>query len=498
MHIIKTFGPPGTGKTTRLIARVGEEVARGVPLPKIAYLSFSVAAKDVIKERLNVPDSEVRWFRTIHGACVKHLGLAGNIVNWTHYKRFQELTGMKLTPDDYEDYTDKSKDNDFNIVLRAINMSKTMMVPIREIIRMLPDHVNLTERRIASFDEGWTKFKKDARLFDFMDMLTLYAAQGEPLPVDVGILDEGQDLSKLQWVCFEKMVADADRVYMAGDDDQAIYTFIGASEYGFLEHPADEEEVLSKSYRVPLTIGKQADRIIGHVKHRKTKEVQWKDEPGFITRMNKDAFGMNWKHWQSKYDDIMVLCRHRKGATKFSDDLKSLGVAHSLNGETLNTWPEAKLLHSLYALKDGKSITPKAAIGLAEALGRDTASYRAMNRRDRVEEIEGVNLRTLDWLSQFATSQRARRRFTALQRLVQQEGYEALGATPKITVSTMHASKGKESDLVVILPDCTNVVKRNINTATEIRLSYVTLTRAKKEVALVIPRTETYIQHFFQ
>src|ERR1039458_246710 len=73
--IIKTFGPPGTGKTTRLIGRVGEEVANGVLMKDIAYLSFSVAAKEVIKERLGAKETEFLWFRTIHGAAVKSMGI---------------------------------------------------------------------------------------------------------------------------------------------------------------------------------------------------------------------------------------------------------------------------------------------------------------------------------------------------------------------------------------------------------------------------------------
>jgi hypothetical protein len=54
----------------------------------MAYLSFSVAAKDVIKERLRSTERELRWFRTIHGAAVKDLGISGSIVNWTHYRQF--------------------------------------------------------------------------------------------------------------------------------------------------------------------------------------------------------------------------------------------------------------------------------------------------------------------------------------------------------------------------------------------------------------------------
>jgi DNA helicase-2/ATP-dependent DNA helicase PcrA len=496
-RITKTFGPPGTGKTTRLIERVREEVSNETALPHIAYLSFSVAAKEVIRERLGASEQDVRWFRTIHGAACKHLGISQGVMNWTHYKQFKEQTGMKLSPDDYEDEFDR-KDIDFNIALRAHNLASTMMIHPREVIRTLPDHPNLQWSRFEHFVETYTKFKRDNHLFDFMDMLTEYHRIGEPLPVDVGILDEGQDLSPLQWACFEKMVAGAERIYMAGDDDQSIYTFIGASEYGFLEHACDEEEVLTRSYRVPEAIGVQADRIIRRVAHRKEKAVQWKQEPGFVSRINQDAMGINWKHLQSKFETIMVLARHRKGAERFSDDLKLAGVAHSLNGETMNTWPEAKILHSLYALKDGRSITSAAALKLAEALGRDTRKFREMGRRDRVSEIEGVNVRTLDWLEQFSTSRRARLRYQSLLRLVKQSGYAALDQEPAITVSTMHASKGKEADLVVIVPDCTNIVKKNGDTPTEIRLSYVTLTRAKREAMLVLPRTDTYINHFFQ
>lgn len=502
-RIVKTYGPPGTGKTTRLIERVTQERAAGTPVSEIAYLSFSVAAKDVIKDRLSLKETDLRWFRTIHGAAVKHLGLAGAIIQSKDYRTFHEQTGMKITPDDYMDGFEQ-RENDFNIAMRAYQLSLTTMTPLREVIRQLPDHPNLQWARINNFITAWEKFKHDNRLFDFMDMLTRYALDGEPLPIKVGILDEGQDCSKLQWVCIEKMFERAERIYMAGDDDQAIYTFIGASEYGFLDHPADEEEVLTQSYRVPKAIGAQADRIIRRIKHRKDKEVQWRDVQGSVSRINRDAMSMNWRKLVTDFprtDDgpgIMVLCRHRKGAQDFSRDLKLTGVGHSLNGETMNTWPEARILHSVYSLRDGKPITPRAAAMLAEALGRDTSKYRDMGRREKIIAIEGVNVSSLDFLAECSNSKRSRLRYTSLLRLVKQEGYEGLVKAPAIVVSTMHASKGKEAPLIIIVPDCTNIVKQNAHTPTERRLSYVALTRAMKEAHLIIPRTGTYINHFFE
>lgn len=501
MHIVKAYGPPGTGKTTYLINQVAAQ--QGVSLGEIAYLSFSVAAKEVIRERMGAAENDVRWFRTIHSAACKQLGIAGSIMTRRHYREFHKKTGMKITTDDFDDEFDR-RDIDFNVALRAYNLSQTTLRPLRDVVRELPDHPNLQWSRLTHFVDAFTKFKRDHCIYDFMDMLVEYDRRGEPLPIRVGMLDEGQDLSPLMWRCFEKMVSRCDRVYLAGDDDQAIYTFIGASEYGFLDHPCNEELVLSQSYRVPRLIGAAADKIIRHIPHRKQKEVQWRDFEGTIGKTNQDAMGFNWRSLITAYPSdedsagIMVLLRHRKGATKFSDDLKLAGVAHSLNGETMNTWPEAKIIHSLYSLRDGGSITSAAAVKLAEALGRDTRKYREMTRRQRVTEIEGVNLSTLDWLAVVSKTRRERMRYQSLLKLVKQSGYESLVDAPSIGVSTMHASKGKEAKLVIIVPDCTNIVKKNVDTPTELRLSYVALTRAKQAAMIVIPRTDTYIDHFMR
>jgi superfamily I DNA/RNA helicase len=61
----------------------------------------------------------------------------------------------------------------------------------------------------------------------------------------------------------------------------------------------------------------------------------------------------------------------------------------------------------------------------------------------------------------------------------------------------MHAAKGAEADLVVIVPDCTTIVRRNMVTPAEVRLAYVAMTSAKKQVVVLTPRTDCYITHFF-
>jgi superfamily I DNA/RNA helicase len=61
----------------------------------------------------------------------------------------------------------------------------------------------------------------------------------------------------------------------------------------------------------------------------------------------------------------------------------------------------------------------------------------------------------------------------------------------------MHAAKGAEADLVIIVPDCTTIVRRNILTPAEVRLAYVAMTRAKKQCVVLTPRSDCFITHFF-
>ena len=76
------------------------------------------------------------------------------------------------------------------------------------------------------------------------------------------------------------MVAYADHVYVAGDDDQAIYVWSGADIEEFLNLRVKNTEVLQTSYRLPKKIFDLANTISKKITHRYEKVWQPREEDG--------------------------------------------------------------------------------------------------------------------------------------------------------------------------------------------------------------------------
>ena len=96
-------------------------------------------------------------------------------------------------------------------------------------------------------------FKRDFTMFEFSDMISQFVKKDKCPPLDVVFLDEAQDLSPLQWDMFFYIESRCKRSYIAGDDDQTIYSFQGADPTIFinLEGTLDPQ---TESRRVPRSV----------------------------------------------------------------------------------------------------------------------------------------------------------------------------------------------------------------------------------------------------
>ena len=103
------------------------------------------------------------------------------------------------------------------------------------------------------FVKNYSKYKDGNFLVDYTDMLEMFIDSGGSPNLDVLIVDEAQDLSTLQWRCVEKLAKNVENVFIAGDDDQAIYRWAGADVDHFIKLKGDTT-YLRQSYRVPRKV----------------------------------------------------------------------------------------------------------------------------------------------------------------------------------------------------------------------------------------------------
>ena len=113
-------------------------------------------------------------------------------------------------------------------ILGVINLARLRKVPLRE------------QYNISRIEEEWhivdyvaktlSEYKHKFNLYDFTDMLSVFVTSGARYcpQFKLTFLDEAQDLSPLQWDIAHLLDTKSDKMYCAGDDDQAIYRWAGA------------------------------------------------------------------------------------------------------------------------------------------------------------------------------------------------------------------------------------------------------------------------------
>jgi superfamily I DNA/RNA helicase len=129
-------------------------------------------------------------------------------------------------------------------LLRVTDLASTCLLSLEEAHARTDDAVDWW--RLKRFADALTAYKSDTGKMDFTDLLHKYVTEGQPLDIDVAIVDEAQDLTAAQWSVVRFAFSKANLIYVGGDDDQAIYSWAGADVRQFLTL-STTPEVLTQS-----------------------------------------------------------------------------------------------------------------------------------------------------------------------------------------------------------------------------------------------------------
>lgn len=494
------LGPPGTGKTTALIEVVADLLSKGVPPEKIAYVSFTRKAAEEARDRARekfpkLPLSSFDNFRTLHSLAYRELGLRQSDVMTSHnWEDISEMTGRQLSPDAFNDGIDGD-----NIISFHLHMARAMCRTYAEHFQIVSSSLSSRKFNFGAMRRGGSladfvklgefidDYKANASLLDFSDML-IHGSNCEPIDVDYAIIDEAQDLSRLQWRFCKSIFSKCERVWIAGDDDQAIYSWAGADLYTF-RHMDAEREVLEHSWRLPQKIWEVACGIVNNIEDRYEKDWGPREDEGEV-RWVSDLSECPLDNNETWY----LLTRTKSLQQGLVHWLRGHGYTYLRDGRHSVRSEHLYLARAWTRLLRGEYVTAAQARALYESMrddqvtrqGRKIIQQLEPDHRLRMQELVSDYGLLVDrgvWNDVLTIDRVDSQYYKAVK---ERSGVQALIEEPKIKINTIHGVKGGEADNVYFSNSMGQRPHRNFKAGytrdDEARIFYVAATRAKKRL----------------
>ena len=559
----KILGGPGCGKTTKILEILANYIKGGINLDQVLLIGFAKATAQelqarVIKKGL-LTEKQAESIKTIHKFCFDHIG-KHDILNSSVKKDFKKR--MASDPDTWVMLDDEKYDREDDVPAGWSEKEDKKMATYYEVISRAHHKIGFDKRhkykddlekvldffgesendkyknvhtaQLTYFYTNLKKFKSQTGVIDFDDMLlkALYPTVEFP-SYKLVLVDEVQDLSKLEWQVISKIAQKTEELFLVGDDDQAIYGWKGSDVRLFQKWPCKKENVtrLETSYRLPGKIYDFALSIRGEINNRLGNEFtcQKRIDPG-----NKDeghiAYinGLDEIEGLNKDSEIIFCARANNLLRPYADFLKQnnliwLEKSQSMDdrGKFKSSFPDGckEAIEFWHTLQEGHPIKGTSYIKMVKQMNVEFISERkktALSKKDTapIELYEADKMFSYEELKNkfylnaplekmwheifyFDTTriQSAKKPKAIFKDREDFNDYlkgcweKNKNLTTEITLSTIHGVKGKEADKVVLAVEwgfslnAYNKGNQQVEDE-EVRACYVGVTRAKKELYL--------------
>jgi DNA helicase-2/ATP-dependent DNA helicase PcrA len=484
---LKIVGPPGTGKTTKLMELLEYELEKNRTLPKrIAFLTFTRAAREVALNRTGKSDVEFPFLRTIHAICYRQLGMSQEqIVKPASLRSFGSFIGVKLNGNNIDPWIEdfergfETPTRD-DILLQINHYGRHRGILLKEALQGASSEIDY--RYATWFTRAYRNWKTSEGMLDYTDMLTKYLDEGQPLDIDVIFVDEAQDLSLLQWEVVSKLGANAQRWYISGDDDQAIFHWAGADSSMFQDIKVDKTEILGQSYRVSKSIHAAAQRIATRIKTRIPKEYSPTEDDGIVG-------DCNYLKAEDFDEKSFVLFRNHYRASELVRQLRAENIPYIGPGSPLNSNDVRLALQTWWAIHKRDMVPSPAVKKMVRFCDKE---FVKMNIKTILDKKPYVSLADVfdsppnirDW-SRIMSKLPGK---DIIDEYVLRAGFKKT-AKPMVELLSIHQSKGREAHTVVLDTE----ISRNVYDSflkspdDEHRVWYVGATRAKHKLLFLQP-----------
>jgi len=302
---IRIAGPPGTGKTRRLVKKYYDHIQQH-SATEIIVISHTNTAADEIRDRI-LDDGNIQEYQdetgkdifrlvkesretlketvtTMHKCFMSRIPekkgksvvftIGDNTDDYdnlkTRYPLFNKYTGSKkffnfemlITGHPFFKFHSTARDNGFDTVKYYRTLSFEEIRDYKYDITELQE----LEKNYNNFKSNIKLNQRAEKILDFQDMVEHFTnsdeIKSEDLDIKILMVDEAQDSSVIQRAAEKKAAAAVDYFYKAGDPDQSIFEFAGADPDEFHKEFAHPEEELKQGFRCPRVINEYCKQII--------------------------------------------------------------------------------------------------------------------------------------------------------------------------------------------------------------------------------------------